>query len=284
MYEYPDIEFSVEICYNAAEGDNMLKDIIMTDGIEMEYFSFGRGDKPFVILPGIDTKSILLSAKAVEAAYRMFEDDYTVYVFDRRRNMPEEYSIREMADDTAAAMEALGISGAYIFGASQGGMIAMCIAVYFPRLVSRLVLGSTAARADGSVSDGTEKWIELAESRDMTALTENFIDNLYSPDTIGKYKEMLLHMNDNVGERDIERFIIQARALRDFDISDKLALLSCPTLVIGVEGDKVIPPEHSRELAEKIGCQLYMYGTEYGHCVFDEAPDYKQRIIDFFKS
>ena len=53
-------------------------------------------------------------------------------------------------------------------------------------------------------------------------------------------------------------------------------------LVIGVEGDKVIPPSESVAVADKIGCELYMYGKEYGHCVFDEAPDYKQRLIEFF--
>ena len=36
------------------------------------------------------------------------------------------------------------------------------------------------------------------------------------------------------------------------------------------------------EIAEKLNCPLYLYGEEYGHCVFDEAPDYKQRIYDFF--
>ncbi len=26
----------------------------------------------------------------------------------------------------------------------------------------------------------------------------------------------------------------------------------------------------------------HIYGSEYGHCVFDEAPDYKQRLMEFF--
>ena len=37
------------------------------------------------------------------------------------------------------------------------------------------------------------------------------------------------------------------------------------------------------EIAEKLGCPIYLYGGEYGHCVFDEAPDYKQRMYHFFK-
>ena len=55
-------------------------------------------------------------------------------------------------------------------------------------------------------------------------------------------------------------------------------------LVIGAKADRVLTPEGSVEIAEKLGgkCELYMYDEKYGHCVFDEAPDYKDRIYKFF--
>ena len=257
--------------------------LVQTDGIETAYFSFGRGEKPFVILPGIDTKSILQSAKAVETAYRRFADAYTVYVFDRRKHLPPDATVQSMAADTAAAMCALGIRDADIFGASQGGMIAMCIAIEAPVLVRKLVLGSTAASADSTIIAGVRHWISLAEQRDMAALTADFVDRLYSPDTIGRYRELLLHRNDHVSDEDIERFIIQARAIERFDITAELGRITCPTLVIGAQGDRVLPPACSRRIADALGCELYLYGPEYGHCVFDEAPDFQQRILDFFK-
>ena len=256
--------------------------LVKVNDIEMEYFTFGRGEKTFVILPGVDTKSVLLSAKAVQAAYRVFEDEYTVYVFDRRRNMPDPYPMRQMAADTAAVMEKLGIGNADIFGASQGGMIALCIAIDAPHLVYALVLGSTTAAADEAAGAGTAEWIRLARQKDMPALTAAFIDCLYSENTIGKYKDLLIHMNDHVSDEDIRRFIIMSKAIDGFDVYGELDRITCPALVIGVEGDKVLPAEHSRRLAEKLGCELYLYGSEYGHCAFDEAPDYKQRILDFF--
>lgn len=250
--------------------------------IEMEYFSFGSGERAFVILPGVDTRSVMVSSMAIQAAYRMFGDEYTVYVFDRRKNMPSPYPVRQMAADTAAVMRALGIKDADIFGASQGGMMAMCIAIDSPELVRSMALGSTAARADKAIIESTERWVALAKSGDMTALTADFIDCLYSENTIAKYKDFLMHLNDHVSERDIERFIIMTEAIDGFDVFDELDKIACPVLVIGVEGDKVLPCEHSRAIAEKLGCELYLYGEEYGHCAFDEAPDYKQRLLDFF--
>ena len=250
--------------------------------IEMSYFSFGNGKKPLIILPGLGIRSILISAKAIENAYKAFAEEYTIYVFDRRSNTPQGYSVQDMADDTAAVMRELGISGAYIFGASQGGMIAMCMAIRSPELVRAVVLGSTSAYLDEKSANGIKRWIELAQKRDITGLTLSFIDNLYSPETVGKFRELLMHMNDGVSEDDIRRFIILAQSLLSFDIRNELRMISCPSLVIGCRGDKLISAACSEQIAEASGSELYMYGEEYGHCVFDEAPDYKQRMAEFF--
>ena len=133
--------------------------------------------------------------------------------------------------------------------------MAMCIAIDEPELVRSMALGSTAAVMGKQEEQGTERWIKLAQSGDLTALTAELIDSLYSENTIGKYKDMLIHMNDGMTEYDIRRFILQTQALDDF-------LLEAADVALGD--------------AE------YMYGDEYAHCVFDEAPDYKQRLLDFF--
>lgn len=255
---------------------------VKVNDIEMEYGTFGSGERAFVILPGAATQSVLLSSMTVEAAYRRFGEEYTVYLFDRRKNMPSPYPVRRMAADTAAVMRALGIKGADIFGASQGGMIAMCIAIDSPDLVRGLALGSTASYADDQIIERIGKWIACAKSGDMTALSEVMVNSLFSENTVRQYGDILMHMNDHLSKRDLERFFLQAEAINGFDVYDELDKITCPTLVIGVEGDKVLPCEHSKIIAEKLGCELYLYGSEYGHCAFDEAPDYKQRLLDFY--
>ena len=44
-----------------------MNDSIIVNGIEMDYIRFGTGERIFVILPGVDTKSILNSAMAIKA-------------------------------------------------------------------------------------------------------------------------------------------------------------------------------------------------------------------------
>lgn len=262
----------------------MKTESIKVNDIEMDYFSFGTGKRSFVILPGAAVRSTMYSAMAIQSAYGIFAGDYTVYVLDRRKNMPDSYSVRQMAADTAEVMRALGVRDADIFGASQGGMIAMCIAIDNPGLAHKIALGSTAAYADDEVMAVMEGWLRSAQRGDIEALTAGMIEKLFSRNTIDRYENVLVHMNDGATGDDIRRFIIQVKSINGFNIADELQQIKCPAFVVGVEGDKVLHVGHSRFIAEKLGCPLYIYGSEYGHCVFDEAPDYKRRLMDFFRS
>lgn len=62
-----------------------------------------------------------------------------------------------MVDDTAAAMESLHIADADVFGASQGGMIALYLAIDDPKLVHKMILGSTLAKPNDTFKQVTEE-------------------------------------------------------------------------------------------------------------------------------
>ena len=165
-------------------------------------------------------------------------------------------------------MQRLSIRNACVFGASQGGVMAMIIAIMHPKLVGRLALGSTAARLDPVSAQVIDKWMELAEQRDLQAFLDYFISVLYG--------------HQDVTEADFERFIILGKSFDTLDIYDRLEQIHCPTLVLGAIDDKVLTAQASFEIAQKLGCACYFYESKYGHCAFDEAPDYKQRLLDFF--
>ena len=241
---------------------------VKTNGTETEYIRFGHGKKTLVIIPGLSVKSVLLSEKQIVSAYSPFENEYTVYLFDRRLNMPENYTVYGMANDTAAVMTALGLEDVCLFGVSQGGMIAQCIAIEHPALVSKLVLGSTAARVTGG---------------GIKADAREFLKALYSDEFISKLGIAEALSNVEITEDEEKRFRITSKAADGFDVTDRLSRIKCPTLVIGASNDKIIPPAASAELAELTGGELYMYGAPYGHAVYDEAPDYKARVLEFLK-
>ena len=137
----------------------ILIETAVTDSFSMDYFSFGNGAKTLVILPGLSAQSVMISADAIASAYSIMADDFTVYVFDRRKELPPDYTVDDMAKDGAAAILSAGLSRVSIFGASQGGMIAMKIAASHPELVEKLVLGSTAARVTDEGFKVIGKWL-----------------------------------------------------------------------------------------------------------------------------
>lgn len=262
----------------------MIKGEVKTGNTKTDYFRFGNGEKNLVILPGLGIQRINFSAKAVESAYACFKEDYTVTVFDRKDDMPKDYTVEAMADDTALAMNALNIKNADLFGASMGGMIAQYVAIKYPEIVHSMILASTLSRPNGRALEVMRSWTELAEAGDAPEAARQMIKLLYSEKLAGQLLQATGMMFSGVSRQDLDRFIIQARAINSFDVYDRLGEIKCPVFVIGVEGDKVLTAEASRETAGKLGCELYMYSSEYAHCVFDEAPDYKQRMMDFYSS
>lgn len=255
---------------------------VSTGSAEMDYIVFGKGKKNFVILPGLSVHSVMGLADSIAESYKAFAEDYTVYLFDRPKELQEGTTIRDLAAATAEAMKAVGIENAYIFGASQGGMIAQYIAIDYPELVNKMILGSTLSRQNETFEAVGNEWLSLAEEKNENGLLEKFVDDIYSETTLDAYRDMLISSNAGITDEEYARLIILIQSCMTFDCYEELSSIQCPVLVLGSEGDKVVTAEASKEIAEALNCEIYLYDASYGHGVYDEAPDYKQRCMDFF--
>nr|MCR5753254.1 alpha/beta hydrolase [Acetatifactor sp.] len=224
-------------------------------------------------------------ADAVETGYQLMKDDFTTYVFDRRKEISADYSIRDMAGDTAEAMREIGLKDVYLFGASQGGMIAMVIAIEYPELVKKLVLGSTSSHVMPKQQEVIDKWIQLALEKDRQALYRSFGKEIYPADVYQQYEGYFDEVSQTVTDEELERFVILAGSILSFHVTDELRAIQCPVLTIGVYEDAVLDSDATMEIAEKFDdrpdFKLYMY-VGYGHAAFDTAPDYRDRIYQFF--
>lgn len=250
---------------------------------EMDYFRFGREDgRPVVMIPGLSLISVMKSAELVARQYELWAEDYQVFVMDRSRMLPEDCDVSKMAEDTARAMDLIGIRDAALFGVSQGGMIAQAMAARRPDLAGCLVLGSTASFISPDLEDVIDRWLNLAKAGDLKELIMTFAESVYTKEFVEKNRKAFQVMDRMVTEEDLARFQIMGRALAGFDMTDSLEDIRCPSLVISAEGDQVIGSEYSRQLAEALGGELYIY-EGYSHAVFDEAPDYPERIYRFLK-
>ena len=259
---------------------------VKTDAFSMEYFKFGSGKEIFVILPGLSVQSVMKSADAVADAYKILAQRYTVYVFDRRKELPDEYSVYDMAADTVQALGELDIKKANIFGASQGGMIASVIAAKHPELVEKLILGSTSAKVTDPQFNTIEEWIRLAKENKAEDLYISFGKALYPKEIFKQLRGALADAAKTVTGEELTRFTVSARALKGFDVTADLKKISCPTLIIGSDDDALLGADASEYIAEHLDKssdhKLYIYHG-CGHAAYDTAPDYKERILSFLE-
>ena len=258
---------------------------VITNEYIIPYIKFGAGEKTLVILPGLSVQSVIPAAPAIEKQYKIFCRDYTVYLFDRREDMPAGYSVCDMAKDTAKAMKALSLCDVCLFGVSQGGMIAMLIAADYPELVSKLVLGSSAAYLNESSAAVLNEWLGYAQKGDAEALCLSFGEKVYSAEVFAQYKDAFINMAKAVNEKDLQRFITLVKGTAGFDARDKMAGINCPVLAIGDTADKVLGADATPQIAElqrgNPRFEMFMY-SGFGHAAYDTATDYAERLFKFF--
>ena len=257
-----------------------------TDKFSMDYCRFGSGKKTMVIIPGLSVQSVMPAADAIEAVYRKFEDDYTVYVFDRRREVPDPYSVKDMARDTVSAIKALGLKDIYLCGASQGGMMAQVIAIENPELVKKLAIASSSAHVKDEQYKVLKNWRDLAEAGDREGLYLAFGKEIYPPEVFEQYKSALIAAAATVTDEELRRFVILAEGIKGFDITGELDRIQCPVLAVGDADDKVLDSDATMEIAEKLdeksGFMLFMYNG-FGHAAYDTAPGFTDRLFRFFE-
>ena len=263
--------------YNAKESQLQIGDT------KMSYASFGNGDKTMVIIPGLSLRDVKGAGLGLAYMYRKFTKEYTVYVFDRKDDIPEGYTVKDIADDVAEGMRQLGLKNAYVFGVSQGGMVVQYLALNYPELVKKLVLGVTLSRNNETVTKVVNHWIEQFEQAKYTEFVEDMLRNMYSEAYIRKYSFLFPILIRFSVPKNMERFMRLAKACMTCDTYDRLTEIKCPVLILGGSKDLVTTGQASVEMAEKLGCEIYMY-ENLGHSAYEEAADFNDRIYDFFQS
>ena len=253
-----------------------LESYVLVRSGEFPYIRFGNGKKDLVILAGMSMTGLAGLGTPVSEKYRDYAEEYTVYVFDRLRVLPDDASVRSMAQDTAEAMRALGIEKADVIGASQGGMIALYLAIDHPELVHALIPCSSCCYQNEVGKETFSVWSALADQKNGNGIYRDFFDRVF----LAPNEMALTLCLDTSTDDQCRRFGILARACCNFDCRDELSKVQCPVLVLGSAQDRVLGNASSPDLAERLGCEYFVY-QDYGHSVYDEAPDFLQRMLDF---
>ena len=258
-----------------------------TPGFRMRYGTHGSGD-PLLLINGLGSDSS-------EWLFQLpgFARRFRVIVFDNRGTGGSEtprgpYSTGQMADDAAALLAHLGIDRAHALGVSLGGMIAQEVALRHPHRVRRLVLACTAPGGGGSVRPDPEVLQAFVRSPggDPEEEIRRGIPFLYSeryrqdhPEKIEEFVRRRLAMPVSV-----EGHAAQLAAAVGHSAWDRLGNTDAQTLVITGDGDRVVSPENSRRLAQRIpGAKLVILPGAPHRLFAENAEAFNREVLAFLR-
>jgi pimeloyl-ACP methyl ester carboxylesterase len=196
---------------------------------------------PLLLVPGG-----FMATDSMQSWVSAFGTQRTVIVFDqqghgRTPDTSRAMSYEQFADDAAALLSALQIERADVMGYSQGGGVALQLALRHPTLVNKLVSMSATFRRDGwypSVLDGIKDLTAAAFAG--TPVEEAFKRHTSDPAAYDAYLEKMKTLNAD-----------------DQDISDEqMRSITANTMVIVGDADGV-RPEHAVEMFRlRGGCDV----------------------------
>ncbi len=252
--------------------------------IEIYYEIHGDGPQTLVMIRGLGSNLTAWYEQTPEFAHH-----YRTVVFDNRgagrTDKPDApYSIRQMADDTAGLMEALGIRRAALLGISMGGMIAQEFALAHQGRLSCLILGCTNFGGSGIVqADANIVAAVVAGEKANAEQRKLQTQATFCDETIASHPELIDQHNRVRMQYLIPPFAFmrQVGAIQQFDTSARLAEIRVPTLVLAGSGDRLVPPANSRLLAARIpGAALQELPG--GHLFMIEYPrEFNSAVIAF---
>ena len=217
-------------------------------------------DLPVILVPGL-----LCSARLYAPQIAALWPYGQVPVADHRRN------------DSMSAIATRILANApprfALAGLSMGGYIAITMLRLAPDRVAKLALLDTSARPDtAEQSAGREKLIAMAHEGRLDEVVEvlapRFLHRNHEHDPA--FKSLLHDMASDTGA---DAFVRQQKAIMSRpDARPLLASIRCPTMVLVGDGDRLTPPDLSKEICAGIAESRLVVVPDCGHLSTVEQP------------
>ena len=272
-------------------------------GVTLCYETFGdQSDPPILLIMGLATQMIAWHDEFCE---QLAERGFYVVRFDNRdigrstqfdfrpptlrqivtrKVDPEQYSLSDMAEDTATLLRELDLSPAHVVGASMGGMIGQLLAAEHPEAVRSLVsiMSSTGHRWRGQPALAVYRYLLRPPPRDR----EGYIDRAAAVfGLVGStgFERDEQYIRDRAARSYDRGYDVRAGGrqlgaiVASGDRTKALERITAPTLVIHGTVDKMVRPSGGKATAKAIPGARLMMIEGMGH---DLPRGVWPRIID----
>jgi 3-oxoadipate enol-lactonase len=221
---------------------------------------------------------------------------YQTIVFDNRdvgrsSYVSEPYDVRDLAADTIALADELGVGRFHLLGSSLGGAVAQEVALSNPTRVISLTLCVTYAgnglwgreRVRLMLESSPRKPAqELAAELMLLTLSEESYESLGEREQVEMMQRLVLSYPHHQRREGFDR---QLAASATHEAHDRLGELRMPVHVIGAERDLFVPVWKSRELARLIPNARLSVISGAGHAVhLERTQQFNALVLDFLSS
>lgn len=200
--------------------------------------------------------------------------------------MVGQHSMHESMADIARSILAAAPDRFVLIGLSMGGYVSFEILRQAPERVVKLALLDTSARPDSAEQTANRRaQIKQSEHIPIAAIIDAVFPRLVDKSRHGdaQLRQVIRQMADEVGAAGFVRQ--QTAIMARPDSRPTLGSIRCPTLVLVGEGDELIPPPVSEEIAKGIAGATLVKVPECGHCSSLEQPERVTRtLMDFLRS
>ena len=257
--------------------------------LRIHYRDEGTGDA-IVLVHGTGASLHTWDAWAQEMSqtHRVIRLDLPAYGLTGK-DPKKRYSSKDYVDLIDAFLKELDVNQFHLAGNSLGGLVSWLYASYHPDKVQKLILIDPS----GFPSTKSPMVISLAKTPGINMLIryvtpkafikKNLKEVYYNPDLIStqildRYYELTLAPGNRTA------FIDRAKIERE-DYTDRLGLITNPTLILWGAEDAWIPLKNAYRFEEKIATSTVVVMKETGHLPMEEKPAKSLAItLDFLSN
>jgi 3-oxoadipate enol-lactonase len=258
---------------------------LSVNGVTLHYEEAGSGP-PLLLISGLGANRL-----SWVPVVPLLSDAFRCITFDNRGTgesdvPPGPYTIDQLADDTAALIDALGLAPVAAVGWSMGGSILQSLLINHSATIRRAVLLSTLP----SYTDLQHGWLDA-----LLTLRRANIDPLslgiigmpwgFTPRVLSNHPAAFTAAKlgaQNPYPTSLAGFEAQAQAIRVYDSRARLPEVATPTMVLVGAEDVLTPVHQSVEIASLIPNATLTVLPRGGHGMVIEYPDDTVRAIREF--
>jgi 3-oxoadipate enol-lactonase len=254
---------------------------VKANGIEIHYEIEGSG--PWVTL----SHSLACNLHMWDEQMAALTKKYRVLRYDTRghgqSSAPEgEYTLEQLADDTKALLDALGIRETHWVGLSMGGMIGQAFALKYPGVFRSMVLADTTSRRPPDAAKMWGERIATARDKGMEALVESTLGRWFTEPYRNAHRDVMERIAGYIRSTPVAGFIGCCHAISRVDYLARLKEIRIPALVLVGEHDQGTPPEAARAIHENLpGSELKIIPSAAHLSNVEQAQIFNDALLGF---